>query len=364
MGTLAVETKLSGHLRVVAGTLRGYIFPVRYSSVGVQLTRLRALCQGTLTSECVGKNMNATVLQVTCTMQQSSRVFFLFACLKACFRLTLSTRNKKKRTVTRKKHAYRPETSYCVYYSLNMPRNWSEAVPEGNGPGPQQEELGSGQPTLADVYRMIKELFDKSNRKMDELSDEIRRMDQHLAGLEQDARQPRLAMEADGPSDTKTRERTEGAAKAVQAKHGNSCSANRVDPDAMCSTSFSDDSTGLLALSCSRDGALVGNGAAAPKSCLSPLQMRSPTTAGGLLPAGEASTTTRITFHQPRLRFCPTEETNSERTSTQYALYYNSSFWLNRLPAPSWRRVIQTKSRQNLVFNPDGSKGRLRACLF
>ena len=106
---------LSGHLGVVAGTLRGYILPVRYGSVGV---RLRALCQGTLTSECVWKNLNATVLQVTCTMQQSSRVFFLFACLKACFRLSLSTRNKKKRTVTSKKHAYRPETSYCVYYSL------------------------------------------------------------------------------------------------------------------------------------------------------------------------------------------------------------------------------------------------------
>ena len=67
---------LSGHLGVVAGTLRGLIFPVRYGSVGVQLTRLRALCQGTLTSECVWKNLNATVLQVTCTMQQSLRVFF------------------------------------------------------------------------------------------------------------------------------------------------------------------------------------------------------------------------------------------------------------------------------------------------
>ena len=53
------------------------VFSVRYGSVGVQLTRLRALCQGTLTSECVWKNLNATVLQVTCTMQQSSRVFFI-----------------------------------------------------------------------------------------------------------------------------------------------------------------------------------------------------------------------------------------------------------------------------------------------
>ena len=55
-------------------------------------------------------------------MQQSSRVFFLFACLKACFRLSLSTRNKKKRTITSKKHAYRPETSYVLYYSLKNNR--------------------------------------------------------------------------------------------------------------------------------------------------------------------------------------------------------------------------------------------------
>ena len=63
----------SGHLGVIAGPLWGFIFPVRYGSVGVQLTRVRRLNQGTLTSECVKKNLNATVLQVTCTMQQSSR---------------------------------------------------------------------------------------------------------------------------------------------------------------------------------------------------------------------------------------------------------------------------------------------------
>ena len=34
--------------------------------------------------------------------------FFLFACLKGRFRLSLSTKNKKKRTVTSKKHASRP----------------------------------------------------------------------------------------------------------------------------------------------------------------------------------------------------------------------------------------------------------------
>ena len=49
------------------------------------------------------KNLNANNLLVQCsnpreyfcTMQQSSRVFFLFACLKGCFRLSLSTRIKK-----------------------------------------------------------------------------------------------------------------------------------------------------------------------------------------------------------------------------------------------------------------------------
>ena len=114
---------------------------------------------------------------------------------------------------------------------------------------------------------------------MDELAEEMRATNKRLASLEQDARQPRLAMEADVPADKKTRKRTEAAATAVQAKHGDSCSMNRVDPDPMCSTSFGDDSTGPPALPCSRDDALVGNGAAAPKSCLSPLEMHSPTSA-------------------------------------------------------------------------------------
>ena len=57
----------------------------------------------------------------------------------------------------------------------------------------------------------------------------MRGTSQRLASLEHDARQPRLAMEADGQADTEIRERTEGDATAVQAIHGDSCSANRVD---------------------------------------------------------------------------------------------------------------------------------------
>ena len=68
---------LSGHLGFVTGTLRGSLFPLCYGSLGVQLTWPRALCQGTLTLQwAVQKNLNTTVLQVTGTLQQSSRVFF------------------------------------------------------------------------------------------------------------------------------------------------------------------------------------------------------------------------------------------------------------------------------------------------
>ena len=48
-----------------------------------------------------------------------------------------------------------------------MPRKENEAIPESNGTIPQQEEFGSDQPTLADVYRMMEELFDKSDSKID-----------------------------------------------------------------------------------------------------------------------------------------------------------------------------------------------------
>ena len=66
-------------------------------------------------------------------------------------------------------------------------------------------------------------------------------------------------MEADGPANTKTREGTQGAATAVQAMRGDSCSADRADPDPMCSTSSGDDCTGPLVPHCSGENALVDN---------------------------------------------------------------------------------------------------------
>ena len=56
------------------------------------------------------------------------------------------------------------------------------------------------------------EVREKNGLKKPEKLEDLRRMDQRLASLEQNARQPRLAIEADVPADEKTRERTEGAA--------------------------------------------------------------------------------------------------------------------------------------------------------
>ena len=188
--------------------------------------------------------------------------------------------------------------------------------------------------------------------------------DQREADQEQDARHPRLAMEADGPANTKTRKCTDGAATAVQAMRGDSCSADRVDLDPMCSTSSGDDCTGPPAPPCSGEIALVDKRAAAPKSCFPSLEMRSSAATGGLVPTGGTSTATKTTYNETLLRLYATDETNPKkkklRTSISSASY-DSSFW-KLCAAPSCLRVIDTKSMQNRTFDPGGSQGRLRTC--
>ena len=121
-----------------------------------------------------------------------------------------------------------------------MSQSWSKAVPEGNDPISPQEELAPDQPTLADVYRLfeksfdrhlkiMKNRFDQQENKLNECM-EMRATEQRSASREQDARQPSLAMEADVPADTKTRWRTESAATAVQAMHGDSFSSKGSKP--------------------------------------------------------------------------------------------------------------------------------------
>ena len=188
--------------------------------------------------------------------------------------------------------------------------------------------------------------------------------EQRSADLEQDARQQRFAMEVDVPSTIVTRNHTEDVAED-QAKHGDTCSAKMAQAGPASSTSFGVNFTGPPALPFSRDDALVGNSAAAPKWCISPSDIRTPTATGGLLPTGKASTTTRINYYQSLLRFCVIEETNYERTSIQYVTYYSSFWWINnQRAAPFWRRIMQTKLRQTLIFDPGDSTGRLHACPF
>ena len=215
-----------------------------------------------------------------------------------------------------------------------MSRKESEAVPEGNGPAPQ--DTGK-MITWEELRQAVSEMWGEVTR---EYKEDLRSsMDQRLASLEHDARQPRPAMEADVQADKEARERTEGAATAVQAMHRDCFPANRVNPDPMCWAIFGVKAE-PPALPC-RDDVLVENDAAVPKSCLSPLEMSTTTAAGGLLPTGKTSTATRTTFDQPPLWFFLAEETNL-RTPMQYALYY-SSFWRNNLLAAR-RRFIETKS--------------------
>ena len=243
-----------------------------------------------------------------------------------------------------------------------MLRKASETVPEGIVPIPQQEEHGSSQPTLADAYRRIKLMMSHSEEQTELL-------EKRLTRLEHGARQPRLAMEADGPADTKTRERTESASTAVLAMRGDGFSARRVEPGPNTNSTSLGVKAEPPALPC-RDDVVVESGDAASESCLPSLEMRSSTVVGGLVPTGEASTAKETNFNQPPLRFCSTEETDLEascnKTSIPSASYDSSSVFQERnlSATPYYRRAVDTKSRQNMPFDPGGSRGHLRACPF
>ena len=211
---------------------------------------------------------------------------------------------------------------------------------------------------------------DRWNKKLDEISDEMRKMDHHVTSLEHGARKPRLAMEADGQANTKTRERTEGAATAVQAMRGDCFSARRVEPGPNTNSTSFGVKAGPPTLPC-RDDVVVECGAAASESCLPSLEMRPSTAAGGLVPTGEASKASETNYNQPPLRLCSTEErdhleANCKKPSISSASNDSSSVFQERnLPAtPFCRRVVETKSRQNKTFDPGGSRGHLRACPF
>ena len=252
-----------------------------------------------------------------------------------------------------------------------MLRKASKVVPEGNDPVPLKE-LGSGQPKMEDVYRMMKETLDRWDKKLNEISDKTNElsdvMNQHETRLEHGARQPRLATEADGQqADTRTSERTEGAATAAQAMRGDCFSARRVEPGPTTNSTSFGVKTEPPALP-RRDDSVVECGAAAFESCLSSMEMRSSTTAGGLVPTAEASKASETTLNEPPLRFCLTEEMDLKAkrswTSVPFASYNSSSSFRRLSATPYCRRVVDTKSGRNRTFDPGGSRGHLRACPF
>ena len=152
-------------------------------------------------------------------------------------------------------------------------------------------------------------------------------------------------MKADVPEDKKTRESTEGF---VQDGRLGDISSDRVH-DPMRLTSFGDqDYTKPPALPC-RDNALVNQGQEMAKPCLSPVEIRKSTPAGSSLHAGAASTNkAQGTNFPPQLLPWSFRETSEEKnicTTRQTFAKYNRS----------WHpKVIDTKSRQNMVFDPGG----------
>ena len=112
-----------------------------------------------------------------------------------------------------------------------------KAVLEGNDPARHHAEVGPGELTMADLYRMMTDRFDRSDNQFDKRTGNMRVTNQRLAGLEHDARQVCLAKEADVEPDTKTRRHTEGASAADRVK-SDDISSTRVDGGPTSLTSF------------------------------------------------------------------------------------------------------------------------------
>ena len=206
---------------------------------------------------------------------------------------------------------------------------------------------------------MLNEILDK----MEEQTEVLKQ--QRLTRLEHGARQPRLATEADGQADTKTRERTEGAATAVQAMRGDCFSVRRVEPGPTTNPTRFGVKAEPPALPC-RDDSVVECGTAASESCLPSMEMRPSIASGGLVPTGEASNASKTIYNQPPLRFCSTEKTDHLEAKNSWtsvpSASYNSSSSRRLSATPYCRRVVDTKSGQNRTFDPGGSRGHLCAC--
>ena len=182
-----------------------------------------------------------------------------------------------------------------------------------------------------------------------ENTEEKSKRNQRLADLQHKARPPRLATETNATPDTKTCNGTEDAA-ADRAKNEDSSSA-RVDDGPTNLTSFGMTTEPLLVAPEKGIGDNLDNKSAeAPKPHLPLMEVYMlPSTAGGLLPAGTASAAMGNIFFPTPLpeSFCLAKMRTSRKTFSQLA-------------PPCWRKVIVTKPRQTLAFDPGGCTSRLR----
>ena len=202
-------------------------------------------------------------------------------------------------------------------------------------------------------------IIDRLNMKMgnlvlDDMEEEALNTNQRHAGLQHQAHQPHLAMKADVQEDKKTRESTEDFA---QDGILGDVSSDRVH-DPMRLTGFGDkDYTEPPTLPC-RDNTLVNQSHKVAKPCLSPVEIRKSTSAGSLQRAGATSTTkTQGTNFPPQLLPWSFHEMDEEKNNCTRQIFakYNRS----------WHpKVIETKSRQNMVFDPGGLSGCPYGCPF
>ena len=201
---------------------------------------------------------------------------------------------------------------------------------------------------IEEINMKMDNLLARGEYELDDMEKEAQNTNQRQSGLQHQAQQPRLAMNAEVQEDKKTRESTEDFAQ--DGRLGD-ISSDRVH-DPMRLTSFGDeDYTEPPALPC-RDDALVNQGHEVAKPCLSPVEIRKSTSAGSFLLAGATSTTkTQGTNCPPQLlpwNFRETSEEKNNCTTRHTFAKYNRS----------WHpKVIETKSRQIMVFDPGGLSG-------
>ena len=96
--------------------------------------------------------------------------------------------------------------------SPEMTRNRSKAVRKGNGPVAHHDEFECDEPMLVESYRLIKKLFDRSDKQFDELTEKMRAPRQRFSRTAPWSSAITLAMEADVTTDKKTSKHTEDAA--------------------------------------------------------------------------------------------------------------------------------------------------------